>query len=78
MSEVIPVNVGFRKVELKDGNLLVNGQRIFIKGTNRHEFHPKRGQYVLPEDMIEDIVPDEAEQSQLGAHQPLSEHAGVV
>jgi beta-galactosidase len=54
--EVIPVNVGFRKVELKDGNLLVNGQRIFIKGTNRHEFHPKRGQYVLPEDMIGDIM----------------------
>jgi beta-galactosidase len=56
VAEVIPVNVGFRKVELKDGNLLVNGQRIFIKGTNRHEFHPKRGQYVLPEDMIGDIV----------------------
>jgi beta-galactosidase len=53
--EVIPVNVGFRKVELKNGNLLVNGQRIFIKGTNRHEHHPERGQYLLPEDMIQDI-----------------------
>ncbi|MBN2183538.1 MAG: DUF4981 domain-containing protein [Sedimentisphaerales bacterium] len=53
--EVIPVNVGIRKVELKDGNLLVNGQRIFIKGTNRHEHHPDRGHYVLPEDMIQDI-----------------------
>ena len=54
--EVIPVNIGFRKVELKDGNLLVNGQRIFIKGTNRHEHHPVRGQYVLPEDMVQDII----------------------
>ncbi len=54
--EVIPVNVGFRKVELKEGNLLVNGQRIFIKGTNRHEHHPDRGHYVKPEDMIQDIM----------------------
>ena len=54
--EVIPVNIGFRKVELKDGNLLVNGQRIFIKGTNRHEHHPDRGHYVKPEDMVRDIM----------------------
>jgi len=53
--EVIPVNLGFRKVELKEGNLLVNGQRIFIKGTNRHEHHPDRGHYVKPEDMVQDI-----------------------
>jgi beta-galactosidase len=54
--EVIPVNVGFRQVELKNGDLLVNGKRIFIKGTNRHELHPDRGQYVKPEDMIQDIT----------------------
>jgi beta-galactosidase len=53
--EVIPVNVGFRKVELKDGNLLLSGRRVFIKGTNRHEHHPDRGHYLLPEDMIRDI-----------------------
>jgi beta-galactosidase len=54
--EVIPVNVGFRKIQLWDGgDLLVNGRRIFIKGTNRHEHHPDRGQYVTPEDMIQDI-----------------------
>ena len=53
--EVIPVNVGFREVKLKNGDLLVNGKRIFIKGTNRHEHHPDRGQYVKPEDMIQDI-----------------------
>jgi len=50
--EAIPVNVGFREVELKEGNLLVNGKRIFIKGTNRHEHHPIRGHYVTPADMI--------------------------
>jgi len=54
--EAIPVNVGFREVQLKEGNLLVNGQRIFIKGTNRHEHHPDRGHYILPEDMIQDIT----------------------
>jgi beta-galactosidase len=53
--EVIPVNIGFREVKLKDGDLLVNGKRIFIKGTNRHETHPDRGQYIKPEDMIQDI-----------------------
>ncbi len=53
--EVIPVNVGFRQVEIKDGNLLVNGQRILIKGVNRHEIHPDLGQAVSVESMIKDI-----------------------
>ena len=53
--EVIPVNVGFRKVEIKDGNLLVNGQRILIKGVNRHEIDPDRGQAITVEGMIHDI-----------------------
>ena len=54
--EVIPVNVGFRKVEIKDGNLLVNGQRILIKGVNRHEFDPDRGQAITVEGMEKDIL----------------------
>ncbi len=53
--EVIPVNVGFRKVEIKDGNLLVNGQRILIKGVNRHEIDPDRGQAITLEGMVRDI-----------------------
>jgi beta-galactosidase len=53
--EVIPWNVGFRKVEIKDGNLLVNGQRILIKGTDRHEFDPDRGQAITPAIMERDI-----------------------
>jgi beta-galactosidase len=54
--EVIPVKVGFRKVEIHDGNLLVNGQRIWIKGVNRHEFDPDRGQAITLEGMEKDIL----------------------
>jgi beta-galactosidase len=53
--EVIPVSVGFRKVEVREGNLLVNGRRILIKGVNRHEIDPERGQAVTLEGMIRDI-----------------------
>lgn len=54
--EVIPVNVGFRKVEIKNGDLLVNGRRILIKGTNRHENDPDLGQAITVESMIRDIT----------------------
>jgi beta-galactosidase len=53
--EVIPVNVGFRKIEIKAGNLLVNGQRILIKGVNRHEHEPDRGQAITVASMEKDI-----------------------
>jgi beta-galactosidase len=53
--EVVPVNVGFRKVEIKEGNLLVNGQRILMKGVNRHEFDPDRGQAITVAGMEKDI-----------------------
>ncbi len=53
--EVIPQKTGFRKVEIKNGQLLVNGQPILIKGVNRHELDPKTGYYVSPERMIQDI-----------------------
>ncbi len=53
--EVIPVNVGFRKVEIKNGDLLVNGQRILIKGVDRHEFDPDLGQAITVADMERDI-----------------------
>lgn len=53
--EVIPVNVGFREVEIKDGNLLVNGRRVLIKGVNRHEHDPDLGQVVTRKRMIQDI-----------------------
>lgn len=53
--EVIPVKVGFRKVELKNAQILVNGQPILIKGANRHEMDPDGGYVVSRERMIQDI-----------------------
>jgi beta-galactosidase len=54
--EVIPANVGFRRVEITHGDLLVNGRRILIKGVNRHEFDPDRGQAITVEGMTRDIL----------------------
>ena len=53
--EVIPIKVGFRKVELKNAQILVNGQPILIKGANRHEMDPDGGYVVSRERMIQDI-----------------------
>lgn len=54
--EVIPKKVGFRKVEINAGRLLINGREILFKGVNRHEHDPVTGQYVKKEDMIRDIL----------------------
>ena len=53
--EVIPVNVGFRKIELKNNQVLVNGQPVLFKGVNRHELDPDGGYVVSPERMLQDI-----------------------
>lgn len=53
--EVIPSHVGFRNVELVNGNLLINGQRIFFKGVNRHETDPDLGHAVTVQSMERDI-----------------------
>lgn len=53
--ESIPVKVGFRKIEMKDGLILVNGQAVLFKGVNRHEMDPETGYLVTPERMIQDI-----------------------
>jgi beta-galactosidase len=53
--EVIPVKVGFRKIEIKNSQLLVNGKPILIKGANRHEMDPDHGYVISPERMIQDI-----------------------
>ncbi|MFV0289852.1 MAG: glycoside hydrolase family 2 TIM barrel-domain containing protein, partial [Mangrovibacterium sp.] len=55
VKEVIPVKVGFRKVEMKNNQLCVNGQPILIKGVNRHELDPDGGYVVSPERMEQDI-----------------------
>lgn len=53
--EVIPVNVGFRKIELTGKQILVNGKPVLFKGANRHELDPDGGYVVSPERMIQDI-----------------------
>lgn len=53
--EVIPQKVGFRKVEIRDRQLLVNGKPILIKGVNRHEMDPETGYLVSEDRMVEDI-----------------------
>lgn len=53
--EVIYERVGFRRVEVKAGALLVNGKAIKLQGVNRHEFHPKTGAAVSEENMREDL-----------------------
>ena len=53
--EVIPCNVGFREVELKDGNFYLNGKAIIFKGVNRHEHNPDTGHVVTRETMLRDI-----------------------
>lgn len=53
--EVIPVNVGFRKIELKGDQVLVNGQPVLFKGVDRHELDPDGGYVVSPERMLQDI-----------------------
>ena len=55
VQEVVPVKVGFRKVEIKDGLLTVNGQPIIIKGVNRHELDPDGGYIVSKDRMLQDI-----------------------
>ncbi|BDR13255.1 beta-galactosidase [Vibrio sp. STUT-A11] len=47
--------VGFRKVEITDGQLKLNGQPLLIRGVNRHEHHPELGHVMTEEDMVRDI-----------------------
>lgn len=54
--EVIKQPVGFRRFELKDGLMMLNGKRIVFKGVNRHEFQADRGRAVTEQDMIDDIL----------------------
>ena len=53
--EAIRKKVGFRRIEIKNGQLLVNGQPILIKGVDRHELDPDGGYIVSVERMIQDI-----------------------
>lgn len=54
-AEVIPQKVGFRNVEIKNAQLLVNGQPVLVKGADRHEMDPDGGYVVSLERMVQDI-----------------------
>ena len=53
--EVVPIRIGFRHIEIKNAQLLINGQPILIKGADRHELDPDGGYIVSVERMIQDI-----------------------
>ena len=55
VAEVVPQRVGFRKVEIKNAQVLVNGQPVLFKGANRHELDPVTGNVVSMDRMLEDI-----------------------
>ena len=55
VAEVVTETVGFREVEIVDGQLRVNGEAVTIRGVNRHDFHPDRGRAVSLETMCEDV-----------------------
>ena len=56
LQEIIPEKVGFRRFEMKDGIMTLNGKRIVFKGVNRHEFSSVTGRHVSREELIQDIV----------------------
>lgn len=56
ISEVIPQKVGFRKIELVNSQVLVNGQAVLIKGANRHELDPDHGYVISKERMLQDVL----------------------
>lgn len=49
--EVVPYNIGFRRFEMKNGVMLLNGKRIMFNGVNRHEWNPERGRSITDDDM---------------------------
>ena len=53
--EVRRENVGFREIEKTDGQMLVNGEPVLLRGVNRHEHDPETGHYVSRETMVEDL-----------------------
>lgn len=55
ISEVIPLKVGFRKIEIKNAQILINGEPVLFKGVNRHEIDSDAGYVVSRERMLQDI-----------------------
>jgi beta-galactosidase len=55
VKEVTGCRIGFRKSEIRDGQLLINGRPIYLKGANRHEIDPTTGHTVTIESMVRDV-----------------------
>ncbi|GLX66890.1 beta-galactosidase subunit alpha [Paenibacillus glycanilyticus] len=55
-AELVAQRVGFRKIEVKGGQFLVNGKAILLKGVNRHDHHPDTGRTVALSTMIQDVI----------------------
>ena len=56
LAEVIPYDIGFRRIEIIDKIIYLNGKRLIITGVNRHEWNPKTGRCIGFEDMRADIA----------------------
>ncbi|HIT53610.1 MAG TPA: DUF4981 domain-containing protein [Candidatus Fimivicinus intestinavium] len=54
--EYIPMKAGFRRIEIRNGVLLLNGRRLVLKGVNRHEFSCRNGRSLIREEMIQDAI----------------------
>ncbi len=54
--EVVPYDFGFRRFELKDKVMLLNGKRLVINGVNRHEWNAKTGRAITDADMVADLA----------------------
>ncbi len=55
LKEVIPQKLGFRRFEMVNNVMCLNGKRIVFRGVNRHEFNVRRGRAITKEDMLWDI-----------------------
>ncbi|MDR0422063.1 MAG: DUF4981 domain-containing protein [Proteiniphilum sp.] len=55
-TEAMSSKLGFRKIEIRDGRLFINARRIFFKGVNRHDMHPRLGKTIPVQAMEEDIL----------------------
>jgi len=55
-TETIATPAGFRRIEIKDSQLLINGKSVLLKGVNRHEFDPSNGRYVSYQSMLKDVI----------------------
>ncbi len=55
-AESISISIGFRRVEVVDGIITVNGRRVLFRGVNRHEFHPETGRTLDEATMLRDVL----------------------